>query len=277
MSKCFYCGQPAGFLRRYHDECEKRHQTAVLSIPGFFNKLMNNPISGKRFSELLQAAATASFLRSDELKSLCVSGINNIIDSILQERAVKSSELKRIIEFADSLELIFSDGLGLDERLIKMGIVSDLYEGKLSDSVVIVGPMPIELGLGEAFLWIFNDVRSYQMPVKTINTDLPINLVNPADAHYFNLAAVAKNHAPVARLGGEARGDLVLTNRNIYFLQSETSKLRIPISRITSLKPYAEGLLVGWKPHELQSQLYLLDDAWFAANVIARLIQLVRR
>ena len=98
MPRCIYCGQPAGFLRRQHTECEKRHQHAVSSIPMFFSKVMYNPISAERFSDLLQAAATISFVRPDELKSLCASGINGIIESILRERAVTGAELQRITE-----------------------------------------------------------------------------------------------------------------------------------------------------------------------------------
>jgi hypothetical protein len=277
MANCLYCGQPAGFLRSQHAECEKRHQNAVSSVPVFFNKVMDNPISAERFSELLQAAAKASFLRQDELKTLCLSGINGIVDSILQKRVVTPSELRRLVEITDSLGAGFSGGLGIDEKLIKLGVLSDLYDGKLSENVVIVGPMPIKLGQGEAFLWIFNDVRSFRTSVKTMKAELPINLANPADAHYFSPQMIKEAQVRTEKLSEETKGDLVLTNRNIYFLQSETSQIRVPISRITSLKPYAAGLQVGWKPREPQSRAFLLDDSWFAANVIMRLIQLVRR
>ncbi len=277
MARCLYCQKPAGFLRKQHPECEKRHQYAISSIPIFFNKVMDNPISAERFSELLQAAGKVSFVRPDELKTLCVDGLNNTVDSILRERSLTSSEVRRIVEFTEALGTSFPKGLGLDEKLTKIGIVSELYDGKLSDSIVIVGPMPIELGRGEAVLWVFNHVRSYQTLADNMTGDLPINLAIPIDTQYFSPVLFETAQIPTEPLSEETTGDLLLTNRNIYFLLSEDSHIRIPISRITSLQPYAEGLHVGWKPREAQSRTFLLDDVWFAVNVIARLIQLARR
>jgi len=238
---------------------------------------MDSPISAQRFRELLEAAAQVSFVRPDELKSLSVSGLNNMIDSILQERVPTSRELQRVMDITDELGVTFPEGLGLDEWLIRVGIVSELYEGKLSDRVVIVGPMPIELGQGEAVLWIFNQVRSYRTPADEMKEGSPSNLASGIDTHYFSPEMVEKNQAPTDTLRQEAMGDLLLTNRNIYFLQNETSRIRLPISRITSLQPYAEGLHVTCKLDKPQSLIFLLDDAWFAANAIARLVQLVHR
>lgn len=277
MARCLYCGKPAGFLRRQHPECEKRHAHTLSRIPIFFTKVMDNAISAEQFSELLQGAAQVSFVSSDEFKSLCASGINNIIDLILQERTLTSLELRRVMEITDALEVAITEGLGIEEKLIKVGILTELYEGKLSDSVVIVGPMPIEIGKGEAVLWIFNHVRSYRAAVDEMNENLPINLTSPTDTHYFGPNMLKKIPAPKETLSEEANGDLILTNRNIYFLQSESSKIRIPISRIASLQLYAEGIHVGCKPADKRSRTFLLDDAWFAANVIACLIQLARR
>jgi hypothetical protein len=234
-------------------------------------------MSAKRFGELLQAAAKVSFVRPDELKSLCVSGITNIFDSILKERTLTSGEVWRITELIDELGAGFREGLGLDEKLLKVSIVSGLYDKIIPDPVSVVGPMPIEFGRGEAILWIFNDVTSYRMPVDPDAKSVPIEMHSPVDNRYFSPKLLGETHVPKKKLSDEAKGDLILTNRNIYFLQSESSQTRIAISRIVSMQAYAEGLYVGWKPSEGRSRTFLLNDSWFAANVIARLIQLAHR
>jgi hypothetical protein len=58
---------------------------------------------------------------------------------------------------------------------------------------------------------------------------------------------------------------------------SEKVQMRVPISRIARLQAYAEGIQVTWKAAKERSWVLLLNDPWFAANVIAQLIQLARR
>lgn len=275
MARCSYCGQPAGFLRRQHPECSQRHQRAISLIPGFFAKVTNSPVSVERFGDLLRRVAEASYLRPDELKSLCIIGLKDSMDSVLRERPPTIAEVQRIAELAGTLEADFSAGFGLDEKLAKMSIVSELYDGRIPDIISVVGPMPIEFGRGEAILWIFNHVTAYRMSIDNEAEGGSIDMAGPIDARYFDLKTLGENHSPAERPSDELKGDLVLTNRTIRFLLNENSQIRIPIARITSLQAHAEGIQVARKP--ARPWTFLLDDPWFAANAIARLIQLVHR
>ncbi|HVV63550.1 MAG TPA: hypothetical protein VHD14_17515, partial [Pseudolabrys sp.] len=158
MANCIYCGKPAGFLRKRHPECEERHKKVLDLVPRFFTEVIGSPISADRFSDLLLAATKAAFVRPQELRSICVSGINKAIDTILRERLLTSAEMQRITELTDTLSAKIPGGLDLDQKLIKLSIVNELYDGRIPDRVSIVGPMPVEFGRGESVLWIFNQV-----------------------------------------------------------------------------------------------------------------------
>jgi len=277
MANCIYCGRPAGFLRRRHPACEERHKKVVALMPRFFSEVISSPISAERFSDLLLAATKASFVRPGELKSMCVSGINTAIDTILRERLLTSVEVQRITDLADALGAQSPRGLGLDQKLIKLSIVNELYDGKIPDRVSIVGPMPVELGRGESVLWIFNKVLSYRMTPDKKEEGLSIDPASPIESRYVSPKALDKSHVPKKQLREKADGDLVVTNRNIYFLPNPDSHIRIPISRIFSLRPYAEGFYVACRPVKERSRAFLLDDPWFATNVIGRLAQLAHR
>lgn len=273
MGKCTYCGQPAGFFHSRHPECETRHQSAVAKIPLFFEKVMNNPIPAERFTELLRAGAEGAHLKPDELKAMCVAGINNIINMILRGRPLNNSEVQRITELANSLGTLFPDGLELDEKLIKMSIVSDLFEGKVPANIVIVGPIPIEFAHGEVVLWVFNQVRSYHTEAE-VTRNAQWGPASPMDTTYFSPQNVIKSPVSASQLSDEETGDMVLTNRNIYFFKSEDAHLRLPIARVTSVQPCSEGVYVACKSEQEISRTFLLNDAWFAANAVVRLTQL---
>src|SRR6185312_8316484 len=139
-----------------------------------------------------------------------------------------SAEVQRITELADALGAQFENGLGLDQKLIKLSIVNELYDGRIPDRVSIVGPMPVEFGRGESVLWIFNQVLSYRMTPDKRAESLSIDPASPIDSRYVSPKMLDTSHVPKKQLSEKANGDLVLTNRNIYFLPNAESHIRIP-------------------------------------------------
>lgn len=275
MATCSYCGQSAGLLRKWHQECHDRHERALQTIPGFFPKILDSAVLPERFADLLRSAADACFVTSDELKTLCQAGISSVVDSILRERPLTVSEAQRIMEFTDALELIMPDGLGLDEKLTKAAIIAELRDDRTPNHVSVVGPMPIEFGRNESVIWIFNQATAYRAPViEAEHSSLPV--FASADIPYMTPQAVAEIAPPAGRLGREMKGDLVLTNRAIHFLRSENASLRIPIARVVSLQVNREGVHVACAVAK-QSRLFLVDDPWFAGNVIGQLLGQMRQ
>jgi hypothetical protein len=272
-----YCGQPAGFLRKRHPECHNRHQIAISVIPRFFSQVIESPISIERFTELLRAAADTAYIRPSELRSLCVSGLEGVIDTILQQRPLSSAEVDRVTDLADALGGIFPDGLGLDEKLAKVRIISELNDGKIADNVSIAGPVPVEFGRGESILWVFNHVRAFRMAKNDKGGSLKVNPTGSLDGSYVSPQMLEKFHVALENLDEEATGDVVLTNRNIFFLQNESTVTRIPIARILLLRVYAEGFHVACRPAADRSRMFLLDDTWFGANAVTLLVQLAHR
>jgi hypothetical protein len=246
-------------------------------IPGFFDKMLASQLSTEKFSELLRGTAESSFVQRDELISLCKTSIGHTIDSILKERPVKITEAQRIIELTDTLEDAFSETFELNDKLVKTSIISELYDGRIPDPVSVVGPMPFEFGRGETILWIFNQVSAFRVTTDDKPAGIRIDATEQLKEPYFGPAALKDRPAPLAGLSAEAQGDLILTNRNLHFIQSEETRTRIPIARIQVLVAYQEGIHVIANPARKKAPLYVLDDAWFVANVVGRLVAMVRR
>jgi hypothetical protein len=277
MANCRYCGQKAGLLRSEHQECRQRHDRATTMIPGFFGKMLTSQLSTDKFSELLRGTAETSYVQRDELISLSKAAITNTVDSILKDRPVAIAEAQRIIELTDTLEAAFSESFELNDKLVKTSIISELYDGRIPDPVSVVGPMPFELGRGETILWIFNHVSLFRITTDDTLGGIRIDVTEQTKEPYFGPAALESRHAPVNGSSGEAQGDLILTNRNLHFVQSEETRTRIPIARIQVLAAYREGIHVIANPDKKRAPLFVLNDAWFAANVVGRLIAMVHR
>ena len=71
-------------------------------------------------------------------------------------------------------------------------------------------------------------------------------------------------------LSTEARGDLVITSRNVYFVSSSKS-LKIPIKKIISVQAYSDGIQITRDGVSARPMIFILDDPWFASNAIVRL------
>jgi hypothetical protein len=193
--------------------------------------------------------------------------------AILNKRPPTAVELRRIAELVETLGASFPGGLELDELITKAGIISELGEGRIADYVAITGPVPISFEKGEAVLWIFNRVALFRLARNLVKKPQPEPPV-PAEG-YFSLPEIEKTRAP-EKIVEQARGDLVVTDRRLCFLRDARSKIDIPIATIKGVLPYADGVQIVSLVEGERPRIFLVDDPWFAVNLIYRLIQRAR-
>ncbi len=275
MAQCIYCGQPAGFLRKRHAQCHERHTRALAMIPELFAKALHSALPATRFGQMLKEAAGASFIKPRDLGALCIGGISHMIDAVLEERLLTATEEERIKEIKDALGSGIADMADLDEKLIKVSILRELKAGQLPDRVTVLGPMPIELRQHETVVWLFNNVVSFRMRAPATPTPPQTGIGFPATDKdlYCGIRAFAGDPLPMDELVEEATGDLMLTNRNIYFIFGDGQR-RIPVTKITALQPRADGIQITCEEPQGRSRTFKLDDPWLAANLIVGLVKI---
>jgi len=276
MGRCIYCRRPAGILRKRHAECQERHKRALAMIPELFSKALHSSLPAARFGEMLKEAAGASFIKRRHLGALCVSGISGMINAVLQERLLTAAEDERIVEIKDALGPGIADVSELNEKLIKISMLRELEAGQLPDRVTVVGPMPIDLQRHERVIWIFNQVVCYRRKAPAIAPPEGTAIAFPATDKdlYCGLRAFTDDPLPTDSLIEEATGDLVLTDRNIYFIFGDGQR-RIPMAKITALQPHSDGVQVTCEQPQGRSRAFKLEDPWLAANLIVGLVRIV--
>jgi hypothetical protein len=278
MGRCVYCRRPAGVLRKQHAECQERHKRALTMIPELFSKALHSTLPAARFGEMLKEAATASFIKPRSLKLICVSGITSMIDAVLENRLLTAAEDERVTQIKDALGPGIADADELNEKLIKVGMLRELKSGQLPDRVTVAGPFPPELQR-QRVMWIFNGVISFR---HRANDAAPPQqgtaIVFPATDQdlYCGIRSFVDDPLPAANLIEEANGDLVITDRHLYFIIGDGQR-RIPMSKITALQPHSDGIQVTCEQPPGRSRAFSLEDPWLAANLIIGLVKLAKR
>ncbi len=265
--RCAHCGKPAGLLHRYHAQCRERHDSAIAMVPTFFTKILASQLPADRFSQLLSDLVQSAHLKPNEFKSMCVVGFGTMIDNVLRQRLLSSAEERRILELKAALALNAADIIEVEDKLLKAGILRDLVERKNSDRVAVSGPMPIKLLPNENVLWIFNRVRCYRPPPEDDGSGVLVS-VAAVDAVYMPTASLGTDFASKRSDLEDGSGDLVVTNLNLYFL-SEGKFRRIPLVKMTALHSYRDGIKVTRGVPEQKTRIFVLDDPWFASNLVA--------
>jgi hypothetical protein len=246
-------------------------------IPDLFTKALHSSLAPERFGELLRQAAGASFIKPRDLASLCVGGMSQMIDSVLEQRLLTQAEDDRVTQIKDALGPGIADVTDLNEKLIKISILRELSAGQVPDRVTVAGEMPIELREHERVIWIFNHVVSFRRR-PPLSTPEPGGIAFPATETdlYCALHAFLNDPIPMGDLVEEATGDLVVTDRNLYFIFGAGQR-RIPMTKITALQPHADGIQVTCEQPQGRSRIFRVDDPWLAANMIVRLVMLAQK
>jgi hypothetical protein len=128
--------------------------------------------------------------------------------------------------------------------------------------------MPFELRRAEKVLWIFNDAK---MSARTSTS--AVGEIPPINGSYFCKDDFSERwtgpEAGADRSVAENRGDLVLTSYNLCFVSISGQHSRIPLSRITGIKTYANAVDVGYGSKPPRAWMCTIPDPWFFANAIA--------
>jgi hypothetical protein len=90
---------------------------------------------------------------------------------------------------------------------------------------------------------------------------------------YYRVGAHAGERIETAYLSNEGNGTLFITDRALYFV-SPTKTVKVPATKIASVRPYSDGLEITRDVATAKPQIFMVDDPWFAVNVITRLNQI---
>jgi hypothetical protein len=232
---------------------------------------MSSPIPLAQFKELADELAKSSFIEPSQLHALGISGITAGLNGVIQERLITEAEETRINELRAAFSIGAEEFTGIEDRLLKIAILRDLEAGLVPDRVELPDNLPIRLGQQDKVLWIFNHVANYPVP-QSRQTPVPRSR---ADARGRYHVPETERRLRTGKTAVTWSDDLLVATRGVYLI-SPNGIDPIPAARITSLDLYSDGIRIEFKNSGPQTRMFLLDDPWFAANLIECIIRRVQ-
>lgn len=283
MGKCKYCGNPAGFLRSKHAECEEKHQQRERAIQLGRQRIaseVTHTINGSdNFDNLEQEIVKIEqsyFVPSSERKALLATGWENSVEKFLEDGIFDAAEEKRLADFKERFALSQDDldKNGALTKTTKAAVLRDVLNGVVPQRVAINGNLPVNLQKGEQVVWAF--ANSKYLEDKTRRQFVGVShgvSIRVMKGLYYRVSAFKGHPVEYTERVHVDTGWVVVTTKNIYFVGPRKS-VRLPYAKIVSFEPFNDGIGVMRDSATAKAQIFVTGDGWFTYNLVTNLSQL---
>lgn len=273
MADCEYCGKPAGLLKSIHKECAAQRDQALTDINLAFSNMMlvgDKAPSPPMFRAIVEKLGERAHLAPADLRKRVLSGLDLALDTALLDYELSSAEVTRFQQLLDAFDLDASalDEAGIRGKLVKALVLKDLSEGQLSTRLTVNGGLPIAMKRDEQVQWLFKNVglREQKTKVGYVGGSHGVSIRVMKGVSY-RVGAYKGHRVENTSMEHVGDGELVVTNYAIYFLSPPNTK-KIALSAIVSVDTYDDGIVIT--PTRGKPQIYMIDDPYFAANLILK-------
>jgi hypothetical protein len=219
----------------------------------------------------VQEMATLGRVAPAELHKLVLSSMVRWIDGALSDHLLSHEEEKHLDEFVEAFDVQVADldEVGCKIKLVKAQILRDLSEGVIPKRISISGSGSlISLQKGESIIFAFQNAEYYKMQTRSQYVGSSIGMsARIVKGLYLKSSAFQGERIQTSELQSGGTGNLVVTNKNLFFYGSEIVKT--PLKKIAGVQPYSDGIGVFRDGQNAKPQYFKLDDPFYAANLIS--------
>lgn len=286
MGICVHCGKSAGFLRKSHAECAAKASAAAeqaAAAQAASKRAISQALIGYVTTDLpidrLVAVveherAAAGTSEIDAKRSLIV-GWQQAVNTALEDGVLSEDESQRLAQVSArfGLEQADLDGDGAYTRAAKAVVLRKVLAGQIPDNVTIEG-VPVNLQRGEQPVWLFNRVKYLedQERRQMVGASQGVS-VRVMKGVYYRVGAFKGEPVVSTQRKHVDTGMLLVTTRNLYFVGPAKS-MRIPHAKVVSFAPYSDAFGLTRDAATAKPQFFLVDDPWFAFNLVTNLAQM---
>jgi hypothetical protein len=276
MGRCKYCGEPAGFLSKYHKECE---QVKLDAWQKLLNKIEIAIVKGSDLDALknkIVSIGKSSFIDSNEIKDLLAIGFSNAVRRFLEDGILSRQEEESATLFKSYFKLLPQD-LNYDDAfntLIKASVLREVLYGNYTDGMEqFKWTSAFNFQDEEKLIWLFKDVKYYENRTRAQHrggfSGLYINLDNGV---YFRKSSFTGRILNTDEMVFKDTGSVGITSEHVYFL-GETY-FSVEHNEIMTSYGYADGLCIKKAGADHLSYVFKNVDGWFCYNLLANLSQI---
>ena len=270
MGACFHCGQPAGFLRRRHPECDAKHQSGR----ELFRQLVARAVAGRLDVAKLGAKylelRKSHYLSDAVAKPVLVEAWENEVERAFEDGVLSESREACLVSVAEFFALTQNDvnKEGNHSRFVKGAVLRELMEGKIPERVNPDSRLPFDFQIYEKPIWVFYGVRHFEQKTSTEYIGgSTVASVRVAKGVYLRTSAFKVR--PLDRLETVdcGKGLLAVTNKHIYF-SSRRKSFSVRLDKIVTFKPFPDGIGILREATTAKPQTFLTGDGWFTYNLV---------
>lgn len=143
MSDCIYCGNPAGFLRKKHKDCEKIYQEGNNNLLKLISSYIKNDEQLENFQNNLNTISNSSYISEINKNKILLMGVKIEISNLVDNNIFDLDQLKKLFDLIYKFDLIIE----LNDNIIYKNLVAFISENianKLSKDIFIEGIPKIE-------------------------------------------------------------------------------------------------------------------------------------
>lgn len=288
MGDCTYCGKPAGWFRSFHVEClrlntqamadkakaEKQAELALSNLNELLIRQVREEEPIATLCETVEGAIHSGVLSTSERATFLLKVWSDAVDHFLEDGLLTVEEEARVNALINAwgLDSKTLEKSGAFWRIGKASVLRQVMDGH--PVLAKNAGVPVNLARDEGVAWVFKDVEYLEDVTKreTVGGSQGVSIRVMSGLYYRVGAFKAKPVYTTSRTKIDD-GILVVTDRNLFFVGSKTSK-KIPYSKIVSFEQFSNGIGLMRDAATAKPQIFVVDDGWFAYNLITNLARL---
>ena len=276
MSKCKYCGEDAGLLRKRHKECQQKYDTGISRVLEYASSAATGLVAPIDVDQGIQEIASESFLDDSSLNKQLIIAFENAVESALEDNVLTQAEEGALETYIDHFGLSQND---LDEDdaftdFVKAGVLRIILEGKVPDKINIEGVLPFNFLKSEKLIWVFQAVPYYEPKRSTSYSGSYTGVsVRVAKGLYYRTGGFRGNPVVTTQTTQIDSGIFGVTTKHVYFTGSVKS-FRIKYNKIVSFTPFSDGISIQRDAASAKPQTFITGDGWFTYNLLVNIADL---
>lgn len=276
MSKCVYCGKPAGLLRKQHRECATRYQQGWSRMVSSAHQAIAGDADLAPLEGQLLQVASEHLVPAQHLREALVQAFDLTVGNFLEDGLLSEKEENRLVSFMEHFRLGQAelDRSGAYMKIAKAGVLRDLVNGLPPERLNIQGTLPFQLQKGEKLIWVFQNTHYFTERTRTHYEGRSAGVsLRIAKGVYYRTGAFRGHPVQTTYTSREATGALGVTTKHLYFAGGSKA-FRIAHTKIVGLVPFSDGVGIQKEAVSAKPMIFQTGDGWFTYNLLSNVAQL---
>lgn len=273
MGNCLYCGASAGLLRKVHEPCKQKHESATAEIEALVPREMGDHTILPTLLPSATTLAANGYVSASDRTAALSRGFEAAVDAALEDSLLEHDEERWLNSLVGALGLsdVLAAGHATRDKLVKALVLRDISEGQIPRRFSIDGNSPFNLQRGETLVWAFPSVPYHELKTRRSFQGSSQGMsFRIAKGVYYRVGSFKGHPVETSSIELVDTGVLGVTTKHLYFAGAVKS-FRIPYSKVIAFTPYSDGIGVQRDGVTAKPQTFVAGDGWFVYNLVMSL------